>query len=103
MGHGICGDSHSNCEWLGIDPPPLINICVAYVQTDVFGVDNLYDPGCHGPMPSNSMWLYFRKARANIAEVLSTFGGGWHRFWQVSCGPIRYPNVVSGGLKQVNK
>ena len=62
MGHGMCLASHST----------------TYSAANVFGVDKLYDPGCHGPSPSNGLSLYFRTIKKLTME---DFGGGWRAFW----------------------
>ena len=62
MGHGMCLAGHST----------------QYSTPNVFGVDKLYDPGCHGPTPSYGLSLYFRTVKKLTME---DFGGGWRAFW----------------------
>lgn len=62
MGHGLCLAGHQ----------------IQHSNANVFGVDKLYDPGCHGPSPDNGLSLYFRTTKKLTVDE---FGGGWRAFW----------------------
>ena len=62
MGHGMCLSGHDK----------------AHSKANIFGVDKLYDPACHGPTPKTGLTLYFRTIKP---LTLSMFGGGWRAFW----------------------
>ena len=62
MGHGMCGSGHST----------------QYGPANVFGVDELYDPGCQGPKPGHGLTLYFRTIKK---LTLDDHGGNWRAFW----------------------
>ena len=61
LGHGMCFAGHSK----------------HYSKANVFGVDALYDSGCHGPVSTTGLTLYFRARRPD----LHGFGGKWRTFW----------------------
>ena len=66
LGHGMCRASHST----------------SYSKANVFGVDALYDSGCHGPVPSIGLTLYYRTRRPD----LHSYGGKWRAFWWWNAG-----------------
>ena len=45
LGHGMCGSNHDT----------------SYSDVNSFGVDALYDPGCHGPRSGIGLTLYVRR------------------------------------------
>ena len=66
LGHGMCLAGHST----------------SHSKANVFGVDALYDSGCHGPVPTTGLTLYFRARRPD----LHGFGGKWRTFWWWNAG-----------------
>ena len=61
LGHGMCHAGHST----------------SFSRANVFGVDALYDSGCHGPVSTTGLTLYYRLRRPDM----SGFGGKWRPFW----------------------
>ena len=61
LGHGMCSAGHST----------------SYSKANTFGVDALYDSGCHGPVTTIGLTLYFRIRSTD----LKAFGGKWRAFW----------------------
>ena len=66
LGHGMCLADHST----------------SYGKPNVYGVDALYDNGCHGPVPNVGLTLYFRAKRPDLYD----FGGRWRAFWWWNAG-----------------
>lgn len=66
LGHGMCLAGHST----------------AHSKANEFGVDALYDSGCHGPVPTVGLTLYYRSRLAD----LHSFGGKWRGFWWWNSG-----------------
>ena len=66
LGHGMCLAGHST----------------AHSKANEFGVDALYDSGCHGPVPTVGLTLYYRSRLAD----LHSFGAKWRRFWWWNSG-----------------
>lgn len=70
LGHGMCNDGHSS----------------TYSKPNVFGVDALFDNGCHGPVPTVGLTLYYRSRRPDLYD----FGGQWRAFWWWNAG-VEWP------------
>ena len=66
LGHGMCNADHST----------------SYSKANVFGVDALFDNGCHGPVPTIGLTLYFRARRLDLYD----FGEQWRAFWWWNAG-----------------
>ena len=66
LGHGMCFTGHSK----------------SHSKANVFGVDALYDGGCHGPVPSVGLTLYYRTQRPDLKQ----FGAKWRPFWWWNAG-----------------
>ena len=66
LGHGMCLAGHST----------------SHSKENVFGVDALYDSGCHGPVPTIGLTLYYR---ARLPD-LHSYGGKWRAFWWWNAG-----------------
>lgn len=66
LGHGMCNAGHST----------------SYGKANVFGVDALFDNGCHGPVPNIGLTLYYRARRPDLYD----FGGKWRAFWWWNAG-----------------
>lgn len=67
VGHGLCLNGHEPNN----------------SKANVFGVDALFDPGCHGPVPGVGLTLYYRVDRP---ATLDSYGGNWKLFWWWSAG-----------------
>lgn len=66
IGHGMCLAGHST----------------RFSKANTFGVDALYDSGCHGPIRTIGLTLYYRTRRTD----LHSFGGKWRVFWWWNAG-----------------
>ena len=66
LGHGMCNAGHST----------------SHSKSNVFGVDALYDSGCHGPVPTTGLTLYYRARQPD----LHGYGGRWRAFWWWNAG-----------------
>lgn len=67
LGHGMCLSSHKT----------------KYSKANIFGVDALYDPSCHGPVPGIGLTLYYRAGRPSTLDL---YGGNWIPFWWWTAG-----------------